>query len=117
MAQENLITKTDLDTELKKNSDRVTSNKSKHLLVEIELKKKIKKIDSSYFRGKDYLEENYLIFKPMNKYFKKIANTKNILSWESKGLPDEVIKSPTTNNNALAPKLEYINKKIFVKYL
>ena len=85
------------------------------MLVKIELKK-LKKNDSSYFRGKDYLEENYLIFKPMNKYFKKIANTKSILSWKSKGLPDEVIKSPTTNNNALAPKLEYINKKIFVKF-
>ena len=31
--------KTNFDTELKKNSNRVTSNKSKHLLVENELKK------------------------------------------------------------------------------
>ena len=71
------MTKTNFDAELKKISERVTSNKSKHLLVENELKK-LKKIDSGYFRGKDYLEENYLIFKPMNKYFKKIANTKSI---------------------------------------
>ena len=35
----NLVTKTNFDTELKKISDRVTSNKSKHLLVENELKK------------------------------------------------------------------------------
>ena len=39
LAQANLITKRDLDTELKKISDRVTSNNSKHLLVENELKK------------------------------------------------------------------------------
>ena len=33
-----LITKTDFDTNFKKVSDKVTSNKSKHLLVENELK-------------------------------------------------------------------------------
>ena len=52
----------------------------------------------------------------MNKNFKKIANTKSILSWKSKGLSDAVIKSPTINNNILAPELEYINKKMFVKF-
>ena len=40
----NLVTKTNFDIELKKNSDRVTSNKSKHLLVENELKKDLKKL-------------------------------------------------------------------------
>ena len=40
LAQANLITKTDLDIELKKVSVRVTSNKSKPLLVENELKNK-----------------------------------------------------------------------------
>ena len=38
LAQANLITKTDFDTELKKVSDRVTSNESKHLLAKNELK-------------------------------------------------------------------------------
>ena len=56
----NLITKTDFDA--------VTLNKFKHLLVENELKK-LQKFDSSYFRDKDFLEGNYLVFKPMNKYF------------------------------------------------
>ena len=78
---------------MKKISGRVTSNKSKHLLVENELKK-LKKFDSSYFRGKEYLEENYLIFKPMNKYFKKIANTKIFC-----------------HGNLKDSKLKYINKK------
>ena len=110
-----LITKTYFDGELKKVSDKVTSNKSKHFLAENELKK-LQKFDSSYFRGKDFLEENYLVFKPMNKYFKKISNTKSISSWESKGLSDDVIKSPTTNNNSLAPTLENIDKNMFVKF-
>ena len=51
----------------------------------------------------------------MNKYFKKISNTKSISSWKSKGLPDEVIKSPPINNYSPAPTLEYIDKNMFVK--
>ena len=39
LAQANLITKADLETELKNTSGRVTSNKAKHLLVENELNK------------------------------------------------------------------------------
>ena len=45
-----LVTKTDFDSELKAISDKVTKNKSKHLLVEIELKK-LKTLDLSYFWG------------------------------------------------------------------
>ena len=115
LAQANIITKIDFEAKLQNLSRRITSNKSKHLLVENELKK-LKTFDSSYLIGKDYLEENYLIFKPMNKYFKKIANTKSNLSWKSKRLTNEIIKSPTVNNNRLVPRLEYINKKMFVKY-
>ena len=115
LAQANVIPKTDFDAKLQNISRRITSNKSKHLLVENELKT-LKAFDLSYFRGKDYLEENYLLFKPMNKYFKKIANNESILSWKSKGLFGDVIKSPTTDNNSLAPKLECINKKMLVKF-
>ena len=84
--------KTDFDTQLKKISDRVTPNKPKHWLVETELRK-LEKFDAACFMGKDRLEENYLVFKPMNKYFKKIGNTKSISSWESKGLSDEAIQT------------------------
>ena len=79
LKEADLVTKTDFDTQFKKVSDRVASNKSKHLLVEAKLKK-LQNFDSSYFRGKDYLEGNYLIFRPINRYFKKIGNTKNISS-------------------------------------
>ena len=68
LAQANLVTTTDFDTELKKISDRVTSNKSKHLLVENELKK-LKTFDLSYFRCKSHFEEdgiqNYFVFQPI----------------------------------------------------
>ena len=62
---------------------KIASNKSKHLLVENELKK-LKKFDSSYFKGKNYFEEagsqNFLLFQPMYKYFKKIGNAESISS-------------------------------------
>ena len=96
LAQANLITKTDFDTQLKKISDRFTSNKSKHLLVEKEVKK-LKTFDLSYFKGKNYFEEddtqNYLVFQPMYKYFKIISSIDNISVWKSKGLSNESIKA------------------------
>ena len=72
LARANFVTKTDFDTELKDISKRITSNISKKLLVENELKK-LQKFDSSYFRGRNRFEEDgvqsYLVFQPMYKYF------------------------------------------------
>ena len=60
-----LVKITNLDTELKKNSVRVTSNKSRHLQIENKLKQ-LEKFDSSYFKGKSHFKEdgtqNYLVF-------------------------------------------------------
>ena len=86
------------------------------MLVENELKK-LKTLDSSYFRGKNYFEEygaqNYLVFQPMYKYLKKISNTDNISEWKSKGLSDEVIKPP---DNSLAPTLGYNSKRMNLEF-
>ena len=68
LSQANLITKTDFDVKLSSLNRKFTSNKSKHLLVENELKN-LKTFDSSYFFGKSHFEEdgtqNYLVFQPM----------------------------------------------------
>ena len=48
-AQTNLIRKPHFDSKLKGISDRVTKNKTKHLLVENELKK-LQKFDAAYFK-------------------------------------------------------------------
>ena len=58
--------------------------------IEIETNiKKLQTFDSSYFRGKNYFDEdgkqNYLVFQPIIRYFRIIANTKYISSWKSKG--------------------------------
>ena len=60
--------KTDFDDKLKSLNQKINSNKSKHLLVENQLKK-LKTFDSIYFRGKSHFEEdstqNYFEFHPM----------------------------------------------------
>ena len=68
-----LITKADFDVKLKAISDRVfsnKSNKSKHFLVENELKK-LEKFNAACFRGKNYFDydgaQNVLVFQPVFK--------------------------------------------------
>ena len=77
---------------------------------------KLQAFDSSYSRGKNYFEDdgtqNYLIFQPIYRYFRKIGNTERISSWKSKGLLDEIIKPPITSDNSLGPALCYIGNKI-----
>ena len=75
---------------------KINSNKTKHLLVENELKK-LKTFDLNYFKGKSHFvdndgTENYFVFQPMHKYFKVIVNGKYISEWKSKGLSHESIK-------------------------
>ena len=86
LAQENLLTTTDFDARFSSLNRKTTQNISKHLLVENELNMS-KTFDSSYYIGKSYFEEddtpNYLVFKPLNKYFKLggHVNFYYVLSW------------------------------------
>ena len=74
LAQANVITKTGFDDKLSGINKKITSNKTKHLLVKNE---KLEKFDATYFRGKNYFEEDgtqiYLVFQPVCKYFEKQA--------------------------------------------
>ena len=84
---------------------KITSNKTKHLLVENELKK-LEIFDAIYFRGKSHFEDdraqNGLVFQTACRYFKTVsANDSNILSRKSKGLSDESIKLCSTSNKML----------------
>ena len=81
LAQVNLVIKTDFDAKLSSLTEKLL--KTKHLL------NKLKTFDSSYFIGKSHFEEdgvqNYLVFQPLNRYFKVItnANKKYISSRQS----------------------------------
>ena len=118
LSQANLITKTDFDTKLSSLNRKITANKSKHLLVENELKK-MKTFDSGYFRGKRQFEEygtqNYLVFQPIYRYFEIIAcvdNDNKISYWQSEGLSDERISSVTVSNYSVTPDLNYYGTRI-----
>ena len=119
LAQANLVAKADFDVSLNR---KITENKTKHLLVENELKK-LKTFDSSYFIGKSHFEEdgtqNYLVFQPMYRYFKRIAGVGRgdyINYWKSKGLSDERINSIKTSDYGITPYFSYYDiTKIKVK--
>ena len=105
LAQANVITKRNFDAKT------------------IELKNNIKKLqtfDSSYFRGKNYFDEdgtqNYLVFLPISRYFRLIGNTKYISSWKSKGLSDETITPYATSDNSLTPWIDHYGTKIRLKF-
>ena len=89
------------------------------MLVEKKLNK-LKTFDSSYFIGKSHFEEygvqNYLVFQQLNKYFKVLASTNYVSSWQSKGLPDETIKLPTTSDNILNRKVNYYGTKARLEF-
>ena len=122
LAQANLVTKTDFDTKLEHFSKRITSNKTKHLLVENVLKF-FKNIDLSYFKGKGHFEkdgtQNYLVFQAIYRYFKKTAAAGSgnyIYFWKSKGLSDERINSIATSNYSITPKLSHYGARPRIKF-
>ena len=103
-------------------SDQITSNKTKHLLVENKLKN-LKIFYLNYFGVKNHFEEdgtqNYLVFQPMQKYFEMISGVGSgnyIYFWKSKGLSDERINSNTASNHNITAKLSYYGTKAIVKF-
>ena len=117
-SQANLIAKTDFDAKLSGLNRKITKNKSDHLLVKNKLNE-LKTFHFGYFIGKSRFEEdgvqNYLVFQPVYRYFKLIANTNFISEWISKGLSSESIKPPTTSNNSLTPAINNYGTKTRVK--
>ena len=71
-------------------------------------------------RSKSHFEsdgtQNYLAFQPMYRYFKVIANAKNISEWKSEGLSDESIKPPSTSDTSLSPLINCLDNKVRLKF-
>ena len=91
LARANLLAKTNFDHTLSSLNSKISVNERKNESIENEIKK-LKTLDLSYFVGKSHFEEdgtqNYLVFQPINRYFKLIANNLYISSWKFKGLSD-----------------------------
>ena len=107
---------------LQHSSKRITSNKTKHFLVENELKK-LKTFGLNYFRGKSHFEEddtqNYLVFQTMTRYFKRTAGVGNgnyLYFWKSEGLSNEKINSNIASNYSITPELSHYGTKARVKF-
>ena len=132
-----LIKKSDYDTKIRKIENKFVTNtgfdsklaqanvikKRNFDAKTVKLENNIKKLqtfDSSYFRGKNYFDEdgmqNYLVFLPIFRYFRLIANTKYISSWKSKGLSDETITPYATSDNSLTPWVDYYDTKIRLQF-
>ena len=77
--------------------------------------------DSAYFRDKSYftddVAQNSLVVQCVNKYFKRLIDSSNNNTyahyWQSKGLSNEKLNPPgTNNNNDQAPIIQYSNAEI-----
>ena len=44
----------------------------------------------------------------MYRYFKRVVHSDYVLEWRSKGMFDEIIKSPSVPHNFLNPSLNYL---------
>ena len=87
----NLVTKA--DTKLTSVNKKINSNKTKHLLVENELKK-LKMFDSIYFIGKRRWCSKLFIISTSAKIYKRVSGVgsgKYIYYWKSKGLSDKTL--------------------------
>ena len=119
LAQTNLVTKINLDNTVSSLDSKSAANKTNVFSNKNELKK-LKTFYLSYFIGKSHFEENgtqnYLVFQPINRYFKVIANTLYTSSWKSKGLSDQTIQSPATSDNSLTPLIDHLGNKIIIKF-
>ena len=116
----NFVKKTDFDDKLKNSNKKVTSNKTKHLLVENEFKK-LQTFDSSLFIGQSYFINDgaqlYLIFQSIYKTITTFSGLPDTISqWEYKGLSNEKIIPHYAANKSLSPELVWYNYKAKLKF-
>ena len=112
-----MITKTDFDAKLSSLNRKITSNKTKHLIVKNQLKK-LKTFELGYFIGKSHFDkdgaQNYLVFQPILIYF--TLNSNLITKWESKGLSNESFEVVSTSDNTLTPSVNYYGDKVRLRF-
>ena len=105
----------EIDTKVLSLDGKIIENKAKNESINNELKKLLFLfLGNILFGGRDS-SQAYLIFQPLHRYVKIIANTKYISEWKSEGLSNESIKPPPASDNSLAPLIDYYSYNIRVK--
>ena len=81
---------------------------------------KLEVFNCSYIHGKSHFEDdgtqNYLVFQPVCRCFKKIDDNDHISGWKFKGLSYESIKPSATSDNSLAASLNCISVRPRIKF-
>ena len=112
-----MVTKTNFDTKLSSLNRKITSNKTKHLVIKNELKK-LETFDTGHFIGKSHFDEdgaqNYLVFQLMLEYF--TVNSNWIIKWKLNGLSNESLEVVSTSDNTLTPSINYYGDKVSLKF-
>ena len=115
-----MITKTDFDTKLKSVSDRVTNNKSEDILLDNELKKKLKINDAqkeiSFIRGfVSYTQNSNLVYECKVSSMK--LNLYGILYWNPNDIYDNSNKNQLNavqNTKNVVPDIKNTNGQLYV---
>ena len=106
------LTKTDFDAKLTSLNRKITSNKTKHLVIENELKNAI------YFIRKSHFDEDgakkYLVFQSILEYF--TLNSNCITKWKSKGLSNESFEFVFTSDNTSTLSINYYGDKVRLRF-
>ena len=115
-----LVKKTDYNTKVAEIDTKVSNldgkiAKNKNLLTDLETSVFPFMSGNVMFDGGDGFQA-YLIFQPLHKYIKTIANTKYISEWKSKGLYDESIKPFPTSDKSLTQLIDYYGYYIRLKF-
>ena len=110
-AQTDLIIKREFDIKLEGISDRVTKNKTKHLLVENELKK-LKTLGLSYFWSKNYFEGNDGAQKCINKIYKYMTSISKIAYIDK--LDDLVNENNNTHHRTIKMKPIDVKDNLYI---
>ena len=105
-----LVKKTDCNTKLAEIDGKIAKNSLTKLGKIL-----LPYVSKDIFDAEDG-NQTYLIFQPVHRYIKIIANTKYISGWKSKRLSDESIKPFPTSDNSLTPLIDYYSYCIRVKF-
>ena len=110
------LTKISFDAEMKELKKSLALKRQVDNTLDITDKNEIQKNGGMYFENDG--SQNYLVFQPIYSFFTKSGSiTETIIAFKSRGLPDKIIKPPSTSDNRPASKLKWIhNSEIAIKF-